>query len=76
MQETYLEVNLDKIRNNIFKIRNLSQESKFCAVVKANAYGLGADVICKDIEDIVDYYAVARLSEGMLLRRTGIKSQF
>lgn len=73
MQETYLEVNLDKIRNNIFKIRNLSQESKFCAVVKANAYGLGADVICKDIEDIVDYYAVARLSEGMLLRRTGIK---
>lgn len=73
MQETYLEINLDKIRNNILKIKDLSQESKFCAVVKANAYGLGSDVICREVEDIVDYFAVARLSEALLLRRTGVK---
>lgn len=73
MQETFVEVNLDKIRNNIYKIKSLSQNSKFCAVVKANAYGLGSDVICKDIEDIVDYFAVARLSEALLLRRVGIR---
>lgn len=72
MQETYLEIDLDKIRNNILKIKNLSINSKFCAVVKANAYGLGADVICREIEDIVDYFAVARLSEALLLRRAGI----
>lgn len=72
MHETYLEVNLDKIRNNILQIKNLSDNSKFCAVVKANAYGLGADIICSEIEDIVDYFAVARLSEGLLLRKSGI----
>lgn len=72
MQETYLEVDIDKIRNNIINIRNLDEKSKFCAVVKANAYGLGSDIICREIEDIVDYFAVARLSEGILLRRTGI----
>lgn len=73
MQETYLEIDLDKIKNNILKIKNISQASKFCAVVKANAYGLGADVIGKEIESIVDYFAVARLNEALLLRRVGIK---
>lgn len=75
MQETYLEINLDKLKNNIIKIKNISQGSKFCAVVKANAYGLGADVICREIEDMVDYFAVARLSEALLLRRAGLKKQ-
>lgn len=73
MQETYLEINLDNIRNNILNIRKLSPESKFCAVLKADAYGLGAGVISRNIEDIIDYYAVARLSEGLLLRRFGIE---
>lgn len=73
MQETYLEINIDKIRNNILKIKSLNETSKFCAVVKANAYGLGADEISKGIEDIVDYFAVARFSEAMQLRRNKIK---
>ena len=73
MQETYLEVNIDKIRNNILNIRNLNDKSRFCAVVKANAYGLGADEVSKGIEDIVDYLAVARFSEAMQLRRNNIK---
>ena len=73
MQEIYLEINLDKIKNNIIKIKKISRNAKFCAVVKANAYGLGADTVCKEIEDIVDYFAVARLNEGLLLRRAGIK---
>lgn len=73
MQETYLEINIDKIRSNIEKIRNQADNSKFCAVVKANAYGLGADQITKGIEDIVDYFAVARVSEAIQLRRNKIK---
>lgn len=73
MQETYLEVYIDNIRENIINIRNLSQTSKFCAVVKANAYGLGSEVICNEIEDIVDYFAVARLSEAISIRNAGIK---
>lgn len=73
MQEAYLEVNIDKIRKNILNIRSLDDNSKFCAVVKANAYGLGADEISKYIEDMVDYFAVARFSEAMQLRRNNIK---
>ena len=42
-------------------------------MVKANAYGLGSDIVGREIEDLVDYFAVARLSEGILLRRAGIK---
>lgn len=72
MEEIYLEINLDKIRKNILNIRKLDNNSKFCAVVKANAYGLGADEIAKGIEDIVDYYAVARFSEAIQLRRNKI----
>lgn len=74
MQETYLEINIDKIRNNILDIRSLDYNSKFCAVLKANAYGLGADEISKGIEDIVDYFAVARFSEAIQLRRNKIKN--
>lgn len=72
MQEAYLEINIDKIRNNILSIRKLNRNSKFCAVVKANAYGLGVDEVSKGIEDIVDYFAVARFSEAMQLRNNNI----
>ncbi|WP_296114112.1 alanine racemase [uncultured Anaerococcus sp.] len=72
MQETFLEVNLDKIRRNIKNIKKSAGDSKFCAVVKANAYGLGSEIICKDIEYLVDYFAVARLSEALVLRRNSI----
>lgn len=36
---------------------------KFCAVVKADAYGLGAKKICSEINDIVDYFAVSSEKE-------------
>ena len=42
MEENYLLVDLDKILNNIKSIKEKSQNSKFCAVLKADAYGLGS----------------------------------
>lgn len=36
---------------------------KFCAVVKANAYGLGVKKICESIDDLVDYFAVSSEDE-------------
>lgn len=71
MLENYLEVNIDKIRENIINIKNESN-SLFCAVVKANAYGLGAVEISQNIEDLVDYYAVARIEEALRLRKNNI----
>lgn len=71
MLENYLEINIDRIRENIINIKNESR-SLFCAVVKANAYGLGAVEISQNIEDIVDYFAVARLQEAISLRENKI----
>lgn len=55
-----LEIDLNKIKDNILWIKGrLREGQKFCAVVKADAYGLGAKKICSAIDDIVDYFAVS-----------------
>ena len=45
---------------------------KICAVVKANAYGFGLSMISKYIQDMVDYFAVARVGELEILRKNKI----
>ena len=55
-----LIVDLKFIRNNISVLRKrLGDSKKICAVVKADAYGLGAKVICKEINSLVDFFAVS-----------------
>lgn len=73
MQDTYVEIYLDKIIDNINKIKKVNPRVIYCAVVKADAYGLGAVIISKAIEIHVDYFAVARFSEALELRNSGIK---
>lgn len=73
MWETYLEVDLTAIRYNLKIMRNIDKDAMFCAVLKADAYGLGAVEIAKEIEDDIDYIAVARLSEAIDLRKNNIK---
>ena len=72
MADTYVEIDIDKILYNIETIRFIDKNAMFCAVVKANGYGLGASRIANEIEDEVDYFAVARVSEAINLRKTGI----
>ncbi len=67
-------VDMKKYKSNISKIKsNLKKGTKFCAVVKANAYGLGAKNISKATENKVDCFAVAFSVEGLELREIGIK---
>ncbi len=62
-------VDISTLRNNIINIKNnLSDGTKFCAVVKANAYGHGIESVCKNITDIVDFFAVACLKEALSIR--------
>ena len=72
MQENYLLVDLDKILNNIKLIKEKSINSKICAVLKADGYGLGALEIAKYINDQIDYIAVAQFKEAKYLRDNGI----
>lgn len=72
MYDTFLLVDLDKIKSNLHKMKKIDEDAMFAGVVKANAYGLGAATICKEIEDDVDYFAVARSQEAYELRKIGI----
>jgi len=54
--------------------KQLLPNVRFCAVVKANAYSLGAVTIARGIESEVDSFAVAHIKEAVSLREGGIKA--
>ena len=65
-----LEINLDRIIENIkaYKKR-MYVGQKFCAVVKADAYGFGSKRIARVINDDVDYFAVSSRKEFFEIKR-------
>ena len=66
-------VNLKNIIYNAKQIKKrLPQGVKFCAVVKADAYGHGAEKVASAIYNIADCFAVATVEEGVKLRLSGI----
>ena len=72
MQKTLSVIDLSAIRANAQVIKKLSKNSKFFAVVKADAYGHGAEEVSRAVEDIVDGFCVAIIEEGISLRVAGI----
>ncbi|WP_394974482.1 alanine racemase [uncultured Croceitalea sp.] len=74
--ETTLAINLSALEHNINFIKSkLNSTTKFLAVVKAFAYGSDMVAVAKKLESLhVDYFAVAYVKEGVLLRDAGIKS--
>jgi len=70
----WAEVNLDAIRHNIKQLMGItSPGAKFMAVVKADAYGHGADRVASvALEEGAAYLGVARAAEGEKLRLSGI----
>ena len=69
----WAEINLDALENNIRNIKScIHNNAKWCAVVKADAYGHGAVAVArKAVEQGADYLAVAVLSEAVSLRKAG-----
>lgn len=72
MQRTISKISLPAIRQNALKIKSLCKTAKFFAVVKADAYGHGAEEVSRYIEDIADGFCVAIIEEGISLRVAGI----
>lgn len=72
--QSRLEVNLDAIVHNYQYFRSLIKPStKLIAMVKADAYGLGAVEISKTLQaQGCDALAVAVVDEGIALRQAGI----
>ncbi len=75
IRPTWVEINLNSLKNNFDKIRKISNNKKIIGVVKADAYGHGAVEISKVLEKKgADFLAVASLEEAAELRENGIKT--
>ena len=71
---TWAEIDLQALASNFLLIRkSLPPPIRIIAVVKANAYGHGAVMVSRRLQDLgADYLAVAFLEEGLELRAAGI----
>lgn len=76
MRGVWAEINLSAMRHNIRTIKKfLADGTKFCAVVKANAYGHGAIVEAREAVALgAEYLAVATVEEGIELRQYGFST--
>jgi alanine racemase len=61
------------LRHNLQVVRQWAPRSRVMAVIKANAYGHGLVCVARAL-DSADAFAVARVDEGLTLRRAGIKA--
>lgn len=73
--DKWIEIDLSIIKNNIRSIKkSLKPGVKFMAVVKADAYGHGAEKISEiAIKEGVDFLGVLTVEEGVRLRKFRIK---
>ncbi len=69
-------IHLAAFRNNLQTVRGaIGPAVKIMAVLKSNAYGHGVKAIAREaVRCGIDYLAVARLAEGLELRREGIET--
>lgn len=69
----YAEVSLKAIGHNIEEVRKRIQPGvRLMVVIKADAYGHGALVVGRYLEQKADYFGVATLEEAIELREGGI----
>jgi len=76
LRPSFIEVDLDAIRFNVKSIKQrLGDSVKLLAVVKANAYGLGAVEVSRTVSEAgAEYLGVAIVEEGIELREAGIST--
>jgi alanine racemase len=73
-RDAWVEINLANIEHNIKALKEfISSDTKFLAVVKADAYGHGAAMTAPTLlASGVDMFGVASVDEGIQLRHAGI----
>ena len=72
MARVWLEVGLDKVRNNFRKIRDAAAPAQVLAVLKANAYGLGVRPIAECLDQAgAAGFCAATLEEALVLKTFG-----
>ncbi len=69
---SYVHLDLDAVRHNLTQVKRYAPNNKIMAVIKANAYGHGIIRVAGAL-DQSDALAVARVDEGVRLRKAGIQ---
>lgn len=74
-KRTWAQINLNAVDYNFYNIKKkLSPATKILCVLKADAYGHGAEYLVKEYEKLgADYYGVSNLDEAIQLRNSGAK---
>ena len=75
-KDAWVEINLENLAHNIQEIKNIIPKGKkFLGIVKADAYGHGAQMIAKTmLASGVDWFGVSSIDEGLDLREIKIKA--
>lgn len=75
LKRTWAEIDLDAVRENFRLIKaQVKPSTKVCCVIKADAYGHGAERLAQVYEQAgADWFAVSNLEEAEQLRRAGAK---
>ena len=72
LRRCWAEIDTDALIHN-FNIIKDTANSPVCAVVKANAYGHGVDIVAPILQKAgADYFAVSNIEEAIELRELGI----
>ena len=61
-------INKVNLINNLKQVKIKNQNSKICAMVKANAYGVGDRIVVSILNDYVDFFGVACFFEAQKLK--------
>jgi alanine racemase len=68
----FVHLDLDAVKHNLAQVKRYAPNNKIMAVIKANAYGHGITRVARALEQ-ADGLAVARVDEGVRLRKAGFK---
>ncbi len=70
----WVEINLKRLNHNLLEVKRIINPNvRLMAVVKANAYGHGMVMVARQaVKSGADMLAVARIEEGIKLRKAGI----
>lgn len=72
LNRTWAEIDTDALLHN-FKTIKQTTDTKVCAVVKANAYGHGVDIVAPVLQKAgADFFGVSNIEEAIELRQIGI----
>ena len=62
-------IHKDNLINNIKQVKSENPNSKICAMVKANAYGVGVEEVVEILNEYVDFWGVACFFEAKNIQR-------